>query len=310
MKKLILTLSLILISFTGFSQATNVDEFRIANATTAFGQNLPVGTKVYNIATGDYWVANAGVASTATLTTAAASFDQINGAGTDDQNITGGSWNSGTGELTIGIEGGTSQTIDIDGRYLETEVDGSVTNELQTVANTSNATTHTVTLSDSGGSLQLAEGANVTLTTSGTGADGIVTIAATGDGTGTDDQNLSLGTVTGTTMDVDIETGTNVTLTAATTSNAGLLTGADKTKLDGIASGAEVNLTMITEAFEEDDGTATAHSLSQTAVTAQNCTVSLNGAVLDPADYTFTSTTITISVPVLQYDKVVITYSY
>ena len=52
----------------------------------------------------------------------------------------------------------------------------------QTLANTSNATSHTVTLSASGGSLQLVEGTNITLTTSGTGSDGVVTIDAAGGG--------------------------------------------------------------------------------------------------------------------------------
>jgi len=65
-----------------------------------------------------------------------------------------------------------------------TEVDGSTTNELQTVNNTSDATSHTVTLSNTGGSIQLVEGANVTLTTTGTASDAIVTIAATGGGGG------------------------------------------------------------------------------------------------------------------------------
>lgn len=57
----------------------------------------------------------------------------------------------------------------------------------QTLSNTSNATSHTVTLSGSGGSLQLVEGSNITLTTSGTGAAGVVTIDAsvTGGGGGT-----------------------------------------------------------------------------------------------------------------------------
>jgi len=82
------------------------------------------------------------------------------------------------------------------------------------------------------------------------------------------------------------------------------------TKLEGVATGAEVNLTSITEAFEEASGTPTEHSLSQNAVTAQNCRVSLNGATLNPADYTLTTSTITIGIPVLQFDKVVITYSY
>lgn len=208
MKKIILLLSLFLVTMAGFSQATSVADFRIANATTTFDQNLPVGTKVYDINTGNYWVANTGVASTATLTTGSASFDQLNGAG------------------------------------------------------------------------------------------------------GTDDQNLSLGTRTGTTMDVNIEGGTNVILLASNTTQAGLMTEAQFDKLAAIAAGAEVNLTSLTEDFEEDDGTATAHTLSQTAVTAQGARVSINGDTLKPADYTFATGTITIGVPVSQYDQVVITYFY
>jgi hypothetical protein len=52
----------------------------------------------------------------------------------------------------------------------------------QTITNTSDATSHTVTLSSSGGSVQLVEGSNITLTTSGTGSAGVVTIASTGGG--------------------------------------------------------------------------------------------------------------------------------
>jgi hypothetical protein len=54
----------------------------------------------------------------------------------------------------------------------------------QTLSNTSNATSHTVALSASGGSLQLVEGANVTLTTTGTGSAAVVTIASTASGGG------------------------------------------------------------------------------------------------------------------------------
>lgn len=50
----------------------------------------------------------------------------------------------------------------------------------QTITNSSDATSHTVTLSASGGSVQLIEGTNITLTTGGTGANGTVTIAASG----------------------------------------------------------------------------------------------------------------------------------
>jgi hypothetical protein len=60
-----------------------------------------------------------------------------------------------------------------------TEVDGSTTNELQTLDNTGDATSHTVTLSNSGGSLKLKEGTNITLTTDVTGLNGEITISAT-----------------------------------------------------------------------------------------------------------------------------------
>ena len=96
-----------------------------------------------------------------------------------------------------------------------TEVDGSTSNELQTVANTSDASSHTVTLSNSGGSIQLVEGSNITLTTTGTSGAGIVTIAATGGGT-TDlafsgaSSPVTLTSSTGT--DVVFTAGSNVTL--------------------------------------------------------------------------------------------------
>ena len=96
-----------------------------------------------------------------------------------------------------------------------TEVDGSTTNELQTVANTSDATSHTVTLSNSGGSVQLVEGSNITLTTTGTSGAGVVTITATSGGT-TDlafsgaSSPVTLTSSTGT--DVVFTAGSNVTL--------------------------------------------------------------------------------------------------
>jgi hypothetical protein len=72
--------------------------------------------------------------------------------------------------------------------------DGSPTNELQALNNTSTDTTHTVTLSNSGGSFQVKEGANISISTSGTGLNGVLTISSTsttglngiyGDGTAT-----------------------------------------------------------------------------------------------------------------------------
>ena len=105
MKHFLITLSIVLFSLIGYSQATNVGDFRIANATTAFGKNLPVGTKVYDIATGDYWVATAGVASASTLTTASGSFTQLNGVAAA-QDL---SWDGGNHE--IDISGGGSSAV-------------------------------------------------------------------------------------------------------------------------------------------------------------------------------------------------------
>lgn len=77
--KRILIILMLFISFGLSAQVTNVAEYRITNATTAFGRNIPIGTKVYDINADAYWVANAAVVSTATLTTASASFDAIGG---------------------------------------------------------------------------------------------------------------------------------------------------------------------------------------------------------------------------------------
>jgi len=87
------------------------------------------------------------------------------------------------------------------------------------------------------------------------------------------------------------------------------LTAAQVLTMINVAAGAQVNFTFTTEKFEETSGTPTAHSLAHTAQTG-GAVVSLNGHVLDPANYTLTSSTITIGVPVLQYDIVTISYNY
>ena len=78
----------------------------------------------------------------------------------------------------------------------------------QTLANTSDSTSHTATLSATGGSIKLVEGSNITLTTTGTTADGIITIASTGGGgTVTSVAALTLGT-SGTDLSSSVATGT------------------------------------------------------------------------------------------------------
>lgn len=84
---------------------------------------------------------------------------------------------------------------------------------------------------------ELVAGTNVTITPSGSGATRQLTIAAAGGGGST---NLSTTTST-TTLTVNSDTGTDAVLPAATPSVAGVLTAADKTKLDGVAAGATAN---------------------------------------------------------------------
>ncbi len=340
------------IAFVGVSQAqvTNVGDFRIANATTAFGKNLPVGTKVYNIATGDYWVATTGVASTATLTTASGSFTKLNDSGTDNQNLTYDAANH-----EIDITGGTSAVIPLaqsdgatEGLASFTANDFNTSNGnvsidytnaqkatnsqpgFMTATHVQNIETNNAKVSNVSTSLSLGtvNGTSVGITSDG-GANDVILPSANGTDAGllsaakfneitantakvsNVSTTLSVGTKSSTTMGITSDGGTDdVILPAATTSDAGLMTASDKSKLNGIQAGAEANLTSVTETFEEDDGTPTSHALGHTAVTAQGCRVSLNGATLSPADYTLTSGTITLDGPVMQYDQVVITYYY
>lgn len=83
------------------------------------------------------------------------------------------------------------------------------------------------------GTLTLVAGANITLTANA-GTDA-VTIAATG--------STGVASVTGT-APIQSSGGANpaISITAATTSAAGSMSASDKTKLDGIAAGAEVNV--------------------------------------------------------------------
>jgi hypothetical protein len=80
--------------------------------------------------------------------------------------------NAGTGISVSGV--GT-----IGNPYVVTNTgDLSSTNELQTLNSTGDATSHTVALSDSGGSVKFKEGANILLTTDVTGLNAEVTISA------------------------------------------------------------------------------------------------------------------------------------
>jgi hypothetical protein len=99
----------------------------------------------------------------------------------------------------------------------------------QTLANTSDSTSHTVTLSATGGSVQLVEGSGITLTTTGTSADGIITIASSGGGSSFADNVFEIFDNTDNTKKLAFEasgitTGTTRTLTIPNASGTIALT--------------------------------------------------------------------------------------
>jgi hypothetical protein len=128
--------------------------------------------------------------------------------------------------------------------------------------------------------------------------NGRVTSAASGSG-GTGTTNLST-TANGTSLTVNSDTGTNASIPAATTSAWGAMTDEDKTKLNGIATGATANssdATLLNRANHTGTQTASTISDFDTEV-ANNTAVAANTAKVSNATHTGDvtgSTTLTIA---------------
>lgn len=283
MKKLILILGFVIISLIGYSQATAVGEFRVATTSTAFGVNLPTGTKIYCIADSTYWVLKAPAGSALTIATVAASDKfQLNKTAidTDDQNLT---WDATNGHIeisegndadvgsfgtananygfVIGSNGETTKFLRGDNTWqtvITTEVDGSVTNE---------------------GALTVgAGGANDSKIVSNTIGDKAVVIAG----------------------------GAGITITEA-----------DSTIT--IAYGGTAVRTSLVEWFEvvADDLTLPYPiTLAQTPSATTIISLQLNGqpvkyaAGTTPGTFNFSSNNLSLYVPVYQYDAIEIRYQY
>ena len=87
--------------------------------------------------------------------------------------------------------------------------------------------------------------------------------------------NIAEGTRTTTAVPITSSTGTGATLSAATTSLAGVMTSADKTKLDGIATGATANIGTVTSV----GGTGTASGLTLTGTVTTSGSLTLGGTL-------------------------------
>lgn len=182
---------------------------------------------------------------------------------TQSNNQANGSWSSG---------------VFSDGDYILTGGAGGTI--YYASASTGTVTVPTSDISLTVGNLEVAAG-NITVggtvdgrdvAADGTKLDGIESGAQVNVGT-----NLS-ATADGTQLQVNSSTGNNVDLPAATTSAWGVMTDEDKTKLDGIATGAEVNVDTnisVTEAAS----TVSIDSSTGTGDSIQAATTSLAGVM-------------------------------
>ena len=186
---------------------------------------------------------------------------------------------TGIGLATTGT--GLNGVLTITNTGIITEVDGSVTNELQTVANTSDATTHTLTLSNSGGSIQVAEGSGISLTTTGTGLNGVLTIASTSTGitdltiTGTSSP-LTLNSSTGT--DVTVTAGTGISLTG-TSGNMTIVNTGIITEVDGSITNELQTLSTVTNTvtLSNSGGSFTIAGAGTNSVSTSGSTITVTG---------------------------------
>lgn len=117
-----------------------------------------------------------------------------------------------TGSSTVTIQGTAGILVTESGTTITlTAADNSNANELQSFSHASDATSHTATLSNVGGSIQLIEGAGITLTSGGSGIDGTITIASTASGT----TNLTIGG-SSSPLTVESSSGSDYTVTGGT----------------------------------------------------------------------------------------------
>ena len=193
------------------------------------------------------------------------------------------------GLVTSGADATTADIADSTNKRYVTDAQSTVIGNTsgtnsgnQTLANTSDSTSHTVTLSSTGGSVQLVEGSGITLTTTGTTADGIITIASTGGGSGTvtNVSALTLGT-TGTDLSSTVANSTTtpvITLNVpnASAANRGALTSTDWSTFNGkqatLVSGTSIKTVNSTSLLGSGDVAVQATLVSGTNIKTINST--------------------------------------
>ena len=230
--------------------------------TTGTNPGYLTGTKVdsFNTRTGAVTLTSADVTTALTYTPYNAT------------NPSGYTTNTGT---VISVDTANGTGISVTGGPITTSGTLTITNTAPNVT-TNITTTHaasTVTVNSSDGTNGTINAATTSLAgvltgTDKTKLDGIAAGAQVNVAT---DLGYTTAASTGT---VTSSTGTNTTLPAATTTLAGLLTGTDKTKLDGIAAGAQVNVaTNLGYTTAASTGTVTSSTGTSTTLPAATTTL-------------------------------------
>jgi hypothetical protein len=175
----------------------------------------------------------------------------------------------------IVLKKGTTALSSVDNAFLESDKFGSVAG---LTSGTVTGVTGTAPIVSSGGAAPaISIDAATTLAAGSMSAadktklDGVATGAQVNVAT-----NIGQGTLTTTTIPLTSSTGTGTTLPAATTLLAGLQSAADKTKLDGVATGATANAT---DAALRDRAT---HTGTQAQSTVTNLTTDLAAKITNP----------------------------
>ena len=339
MKRLLMALFFLSLSINLFAQSTPVSDLRVATATTTFGINLPIGTKVYNIADGKYWVATAGVISTATLTTASTSFTQLNAATDistkkDKSDSTASDGYVRRDRLTSSLllkedksNKVTSFSTPTDTQYpsaklvsdqLDLHKDKSDSTATDGYVRRDRLTSSLATKAASNASLTLGS-TSMALGSTTTTVAGLTSVTSTtfvGNLTG--NASGTAANVTGTVVVANGGTGLT-TITSGSymigngTGNVTVKTPAQVLTDIGAAAAANASLFKV-EAFSEatTGATGTSHTLANTPKASTAIQVILNGTPLLASQYTYTSATpaVQITIPVYQYDAVTISYGY
>lgn len=294
-------MGIVLISLLGYSQtksasasspgATNVGEYRIATDLLTIGVNLPVGTKVYDIEKGEYWVVITGIPAGRNLSGAkddnlvkllnTATQTQIDAIAT---NL------SATGTNTIAISDEASRATAVE------ETNATAISTETTRATTAEGVNRTAIEVNDADIIILNDSITAHRTDIDANTAAIATIST----------DLSLETVDATTMEVASSSGNNVTLTAATTTSAGIMTATQVTTLNALNLLQTESQTLLTTGTTPP----TTLILTKTVKDLKAIHVSINGTLIAlGSGYTYSGNTITFTVPILQYDQVVVTYT-